>query len=84
MSLPKPIRYDVNTWLVMRTDPVLPKAVIQRWRDRHGVEKYLLVKWDLDPAKRVLMGMYESLEKANEMVRFDNPQGGPTGPPNGR
>jgi hypothetical protein len=83
LSFPKPIRYDVDTWLVMRTDPVLPKAAIQRLRDRGGVEKYLLVKWDLDPTKRALMGVYESLEKANDMVLYDNPEGGPTGPPNG-
>ena len=84
MPLPKPIRYDVDTWLCMRTDPVLPKAAIQRLRDRSGEEKYLLVKWDLDPTKRTLMGMYESMEKANDLVRFDNPRGGPAGPPNGR
>jgi hypothetical protein len=84
MTFPKPIRYEADNWLVMRTDPVLPKAAIQRLRDRGGVEKYLLVKWDLDPAKRALMGVYESLDKANEMVLFDNPQGGPTGPSNGR
>ena len=28
MPFPKPIRYDVDTWLCMRTDPVLPKAAI--------------------------------------------------------
>jgi hypothetical protein len=68
----------------MRTDPVLPKVAIQRLRDRGGVEKYLLVKWALDPTKRALMGAYESLEKANDMVLFDNPQGGPRWAPNGR
>jgi hypothetical protein len=84
MTFPKPIRYDIDTWLVMRTDPVLPKALIQRLRDRSGAEKYLLIKWDLDPSKRVLMGAHESLEKANGLVLFDNPPGGPSGPPNGR
>jgi hypothetical protein len=82
LAFPKPIRYDVDTWLCMRTDPVLPKAAIQRLRDRGGVEKYLLVKWDLDPTKRALMGVYESLEKANEMVLFDNKDVTPGLPPN--
>ena len=44
----------------------------------------MLIKWDIDPKKRALMGVYESLEKANDLVRFDNPHGGPDGPPNGR
>jgi hypothetical protein len=84
MAFPKPIRYDLDTWLCMRTDPVMPKAVIQRLRDRGGVEKYLLIRWDLDPSKRALMGVYESLEKANDMVLYDNAPGEPVGPPNGR
>ncbi|WP_157509307.1 hypothetical protein [Glaciibacter superstes] len=84
MTIPKPIRYDVDTWLCMRTDPVLPKAAIQRLRDRSGAEKYLLIKWDLDPAKRALMGVHDSLERANELVVYDNPKGGPDGPPIGR
>lgn len=74
MSLPKPIRVDVDLWLVMRNDPVFPKAGIQRLRDKDGTERYLLIKWDTDPNKRVLMGIYDSLEKANELVRFDLPE----------
>ncbi|WP_022886343.1 hypothetical protein [Glaciibacter superstes] len=84
MTFPKPIRLDVDNWICMRTDPVLPKAGIQRLRDRAGAEKYLLIKWDTDPAKRALMGVYASLEQANELVLYDTPKGGPDGPPNGR
>jgi len=71
VAFPKPIRYDLDTWLCMRTNEVLPKAVIQRV---HGVDgdRYLLFKWDLDPGKRTLMNICESLEKANELVLFDN------------
>jgi hypothetical protein len=84
VPFPKPIRVEVDLWLVMRSDPVLPKAGIQRLRDKDGTERYLLIKWDTDPAKRVLMGVHDSLEKANDMVLYDNTYGGPDGPPNGR
>jgi hypothetical protein len=82
----KPIRYDRDTWLVMRNDAVLPKAVIQRFTDRKGVDKYLLVQWDLDPSKRRLMAVCESLERADGLVLYENdiPGGDWTGPPNPR
>ena len=80
MAFPKPIRLDVDTWLCMRTDPVLPKAVIQRAHAVDG-DKYLLFKWDLDPAKRLLMNVCESLEKANDLVRFDVKETRPDLPP---
>jgi hypothetical protein len=68
----------------MRTDPVLPKAAIQRLRGKDGSDRYLLIRWDIDPVRRALMGVYDTLEKANEMVLYDNGQHGPSGPPNGR
>lgn len=76
MAFPKPIRFDADTWLCMRNDPVLPKAVIQRVHHAEG-DKYLLFKWDTDPAKRMLMSVVDSLERANELVKYDPP------PPNG-
>jgi hypothetical protein len=79
---PKPIRVDVDLWLVMRSDPVIPKDRIQRLRDKDGVERYLLIKWDVDPAKRVLMGVHDSLEKANDKVLFDVAQSVVRFPPN--
>jgi hypothetical protein len=45
MARPRPIRFDDDTWLVMRNDPVIPKAVIQRVHHREG-DRYLLFKWD--------------------------------------
>lgn len=71
---PKPIRYDADTWLVMRNDPVIPKAVIQRvhGRDNSG-DRFMVFAWDpLDTTKRRLMGVKESLEDANEFVKYDN------------
>lgn len=84
MTRPRPIRYDHDTWLVMRDDKVLPKAVIQRFKDRRGVDQYLLVKWDLDPGKRTLMAVCDSLEKADGLVLYDTsrPGGFWDGPPN--
>ena len=78
MSRPKPIRFDLDTWLVMRSDPIVPKAVVKRFRDRKGVSQYLLLKWDLDPEKRQLMGVHVSLEAADAQVLYDNPR--PTHP----
>jgi hypothetical protein len=85
MIEPRPIRFDADTWLVMRNDPILPKAVIQRVHHREG-DRYMVFRWDLDPAKRELMSVADSLEKANDLVRFDPPAPDDVhaGPPNGR
>lgn len=75
---PKPIRYDADTWLVMRNDPAVPKAVIQRvhGRDKAG-DRYMVFSWDpVDTTKRRVMGVKESLDDANEFVMFDVPQQG--------
>lgn len=72
-TLPQPIRVDVDMWICMRNDAVLPKASIQRVHTPEG-DRFLLYKWDVDPAKRVLRGMHDSLDKANALVRFDPPQ----------
>lgn len=74
-TLPQPIRVDLDMWICMRNDAVLPKATIQRVHTPEG-DRFLLFQWDLDPAKRVLRGMHDSVEKANALVRFDAPQNG--------
>lgn len=80
-TIPQPIRVDVDMWICMRNDPELPKAAIQRVHTPEG-DRFLLYKWDVDPAKRVLRGMYDSLDKANTLVRFDPPQNAtPSAPP---
>lgn len=67
----KPIRYDADTWLCVRNDPALPKAIIRRFRDAKRGDVYLVIKWDIDPAKQVLMASAPTLERANELVRYD-------------
>lgn len=69
---------------MMRDDKVLPKAVIRRYTDKSGTDQYLLIRWDLDPAERRLMAVCDSLERADELVRYDNnvPHGYWDGPPN--
>ena len=70
--------------MIMRTDPVLPKAVVLRVHGRNG-DRYLLSKWDLDPKQRRLMNVVGSLERADQLVLYDNgaPEGYWSGPPNG-
>jgi hypothetical protein len=82
---PKPIRYDLNTWLVMRNDPVCPKAIVRRVHHRDGHDRYLVIKWDLDPAKCQLMSVVDSLDRADDLVRYDvqPPDDVHSGPPNG-
>ena len=77
--LPWPIRYDTDTWLCMRNDPVLPRAIIKRVqvidnRTSQRVEKYRAVTWDLDPSKRMLIGYFTDVGSANDAVRFDIPK----------
>lgn len=75
MSRPRPIRYDQDTWLVMRNDPAIPKAVIQRVHHADG-DQYLVFRWHLDPDKRRLMNVVSSLERADDLVRYDVPPSG--------
>ena len=71
---PKPIRYDFNTWLVMRLDPVLPAAIITRQKTAEGVEYFRAVTWELDPEKRLLIGRSASLGGADNLVLYKNPR----------
>ena len=67
---PRPIRFDHDTWLIMRNDPVLPAAVIQRLRDPNGREFFVVVTWDLDPDGRRMIGRYATLVDADSAVRY--------------
>jgi hypothetical protein len=67
---PRPIRYDIDTWIVMRDDPVLPAAIITRLRNPNRSECYISVTWDLEPANRRLIGRYPSLQEADAAVRY--------------
>ena len=78
MVFPWPIRYDTDTWLCMRNDPVLPKAIIRRvWvvdsSTGQKLMKFRAVSWDLDPKKRTLIGYYNDVGEANNAVRYDIP-----------
>jgi hypothetical protein len=55
----------------MRNDPVVPKAVIQRVRHKDGADRYLVFRWDLEPALRRLMSVCDTLEQADELVRYE-------------
>jgi len=66
---PKPVRYDMDTWLVLRADPVLPAAIITRQRTGDGLEYYRAVIWDRDPEARLLIGRSASLGGADNLVR---------------
>jgi hypothetical protein len=70
---PRPIRFDHDTWLIMRNDPVLPAAIIQRLRDPGGHEFFVVVTWDLDPDGRRMIGRYGTLEDADSAVRYTLP-----------
>lgn len=88
MPFPKPIRYDRDTWVCVRNDAVLPKAIIRRvtlTNQATGAtaERYRVVTWALESSERQLIGYYESLGAANEAVLFDRVHGGPDGPANG-
>jgi hypothetical protein len=81
MTRPRPIRYDVDTWLVMRNDPVFPKAIIRRIQgvDPHTkrkVEKFRVVTWYLESSKRQLVGSgyFDTLQEADAVVLYDTPK----------
>ena len=67
---PRPIRFDHDTWLIMRNDPVLPAAVIHRLRDPRGQEFFVVVSWDLNPDGRRMIGRFGALEDADSAVRY--------------
>ena len=69
----RPIRYDHDTWLVMRTDPVLPAAVILRLRNPDGRNFFVAVSWDLDPDERRMVGRFANLEEADGAVLYSHP-----------
>jgi hypothetical protein len=67
----RPVRYNVDTWLAMRNDPVLPAAVILRLRNPDGSESFVAVRWDLDPEGRRLIGRFATLDDADRAVPYE-------------
>ena len=59
-----------DTWVVIRESMEHPKAIIQLVTARDQTEKYFLLTWHLDPSRRRLHGMYDTLEEANQEVKW--------------
>jgi hypothetical protein len=89
--LPPPIRIEQDLWVCMREEARVPKALIRRVRvteksSGRQIEAYRVTTWDLDAAKRRLVGWgyFPDLLAANDTVIFDNRRvDGRDGPPNG-
>ncbi|MBL3698557.1 hypothetical protein [Leucobacter luti] len=62
------IRYDTNTWVVLRNTPGTPEAVVQRVTDTGGEARYLLLTWALADADRRMVGIHTSLRAAVDAV----------------
>jgi len=71
---PKPIRFDVDTWVVLRMDPCLPAAIITRQRTVDGREYFRAVTWDLEPDNRLLIGRSATLGGADNLVKYPVPR----------
>lgn len=52
--------------------------MIMRVTDRQQISKFLLLIWNPEPSQRRLLSMYDTLEDANEAVKWD-PAGLKTG-----
>lgn len=72
MSRPAPIQIDRDTWIIMREHPANPKAIVHRVTDTRGDARFLLLVWNIDPAKRRMHGIFPSLKDADLEVKWDN------------
>lgn len=70
-----------DQWIVIRESMERPKALIQEVTARDQTARYLLFTWNIDPGKRRLHGMYDTLEDANHEVKWSNPRPDVPGPP---
>lgn len=59
-----------DLWVVIRESLERPKAIIQQVTARDQTSKYLLYTWNVEPEKRRLHGMYNTLEEANQQVKW--------------
>lgn len=88
MSRPAPIRLDADTWAIMRDAADHPAAIVTRITDVGGAARFLVMQWHLDPARRRMTGIHESLKAADASVRYDTRvvdavMAKNAGPPNG-
>ena len=89
MTKPAPIRLDADTWVIMRGAKDRPAAIVNRVTDTHEMAKFLVMVWNIDPAKRRMHGIFPTLQAADDSVPFDNDaeikraSRRTSGPPNG-
>lgn len=70
-----------DLWVVIRESMEHPKAIIQQVTARDQTARYLLFTWDVEPSRRRLHGMYDTLEEANWVVKWPSPKPDPPGAP---
>ncbi|WP_449281266.1 hypothetical protein [Leucobacter sp.] len=75
MPRPVPIEVDLNTWLIMRTNPTQPSALVERVTHENGITRYMLFTWSSNPTARRLIGVFDSLDAANEDVPHSESRG---------
>lgn len=68
-----PIRISVHEWVIIRNNRRSPKALIRRVDPESPTEHYRVVTFELDPAERMLLGRYRTLDAANDSVLYDRP-----------
>ena len=62
------IQADTHTWLVLREFPQHPKAIIHLMTDTTGDDRYILMTWHPEVARRRMVGIHPSLEQAEAAV----------------
>ncbi|MDO9395093.1 MAG: hypothetical protein Q7T71_00965 [Herbiconiux sp.] len=70
-----PIRVGRHEWVLMRNDPRVPAAIVRRLHPGTSLEHYRVVTFDVDPARRLLVGRFTSLEAADRSVLYALPTG---------
>lgn len=70
MPRPAPIEVDLNTWILMRTSPTQPVAIIERVTHENGITRYMLYKWTTNPTARRLIGVFDSLATADNEIPY--------------
>lgn len=66
------LQIAVDQWVVVRESLEHPKALIQAVTARDQTQRYLLFTWHLDPSRRRLHGMYDTIDEANREVLWNN------------
>ncbi|WP_368497160.1 hypothetical protein [Herbiconiux sp. A18JL235] len=68
-----PIRIGRDEWVLIRDNPRYPAALVRRLHPGTPLEHYRVVTFDIDPAKRLLVGRFRTLEAADRAVRYPLP-----------